>query len=230
MVKVEVYKAVDHFPECKEFIIGHRKVLQVFDIANITSASLEWAFSPVTHIIVIRRTDNNKLIGGARIQESDGKLSLPMEDAVLEMDPSVTGYINNLREGGGVAEICGLWNTREAAKLGIGSYFMTRVALGISTQLRVKSLVMLCAPSTVKMAQDMGSEIIMGLGDEGKFYYPKLDLVATTMVMPDIYDLSKLSEFERDNVMEFRNNRIQTTEYVGKRGVAIEVDYNLEIA
>lgn len=89
---------------------------------------------------------------------------------------------------------------------------------------------MLCAPSTVKMAQDMGSEIIMGLGDEGKFYYPKLDLVATTMVMPDIYDLSKLSEFERDNVMEFRNNRIQTTEYVGKRGVAIEVDYNLEIA
>lgn len=227
MVKVEVYKAIDHFPECKEFIIGHRKVLQIFDIANITSASLEWAFSPSSTIILIRRTDNNKLIGGARLQRSDPKLALPMEDAVTEIDSTIHEYIIDKENHGGVAEICGLWNTREGAKLGVGSKFLTRAVFAVAIQLEIKSVVMLCAPSTVNMAINIGCDIIDTLGDSGKFYYPKLDLIATTMIKKNMFDLSNLVEEEREYISDLLKNPVQIKKSINKKGQMVEVDYNL---
>ena len=182
MVVVEVYRAIDHFSECKEFIIGHRKVLQVFDIANITSANLDWAFSPSSVILMIKRKDDLKLIGGARLQLVDNVLNIPLEEAVQDKDENIHGYLKNLAEKGEVGEICGLWNTREGAKLGIGSKFLTRAAFIVAAQMKLKTSVMLCAPSTVKMATSMGCDVIKELGEDGKFYYPKIDLIATAMI------------------------------------------------
>lgn len=48
---------------------------------------------------------------------------------------------------------------------------------------------MLCAPTTVKMAKSMGCDVITELGEEGRFYYPKIDLIATAMIKRYALDL-----------------------------------------
>lgn len=229
MVVVEAYRAIDHFKECKEFIIGHRKVLQVFDIANITSANLEWAFSPSSVIIMIKRLDSGKLLGGARLQMVDHELMIPIEEAVQEMDENIHSYLSNLAANGGVAEICGLWNTREGAKLGIGSRFLTRSAFVVAPKMGIKSSVMLCAPSTVSMAESMGCKVITELGNDGQFYYPKLDLIATAMIKEDSKDLSTVSEEDRVFIKNLYNTPRQTLIHVTRRGEEVEVKYDLEI-
>ena len=88
---------------------------------------------------------------------------------------------------------------------------------------------MLCAPTTVIMAGDMGARIIDEIGDEGKFYYPKLDLIATAMLMGNINDLKLVNEVERPQVLELRNKLVFEHKYIGKRGVGVDVSYDLEI-
>ena len=228
MVVVEAYRAINHFEECKAFILGHRKVLQVFDIANITSANLEWAFSPSSVIITIKRKADGKLIGGARLQIADDLLELPIESAVGEMDDEIFKYINNLKSSG-IAEVCGMWNTREAAKLGIGSQFLTRSAICVAPQLNLKSLIMLCAPSTVSMAKNFGAQVIKCIGNEGKFYYPKLDLVATAMLNKDIYDFSLVESKEVPLIKELVERPILEKDNVSRRGLVSKVFYDLRI-
>ena len=228
MVKVEVFRAGSNLEESRDFIVGHRKVLQIFDIANITSASVDWAFSDTSYIITIKREDENKIIGGARLQISDIKTPMPIEEAVGEMDVDVFEYVKEKRSSG-IAEVCGLWNTREAAKLGIGSAFLTRSALIVAAQLPLKSLIMLCAPSTVSMANSLGATVISNLGDSGQFYYPKLDLVATAMIKDDIYDLSEVNENERKVIESLRENPIQSQVNVSKNGVEAEIEYDLKV-
>lgn len=229
MVVVEVYRAIDHFTECKEFIIGHRKVLQVFDIANITSANLEWAFSASSVVIMIKKEDTGKLIGGARLQLVDGDLSIPLEEAVKDKDNKVDHYLKSLAGTGSVGEICGLWNTREGAKLGIGSKFLTRSAFVVAAQLNLKSSVMLCAPTTVKMATSMGCDIITELGDEGKFYYPKIDLIATAMIKTDALDLTVVNPEDRKIIETLLEDTNQILEHITRGGNKVRVNYKLQI-
>lgn len=229
MVVVEVYRAIDHFTECKEFIIGHRKVLQVFDIANITSANLEWAFSPSSVVLMIKREEDGKLIGGARLQLVDDVLSIPLEEAIQDKDVNVHDYLKSLASNGAVGEICGLWNTREGAKLGIGGKFLTRSAFVVANQLNLRTSVMLCAPTTVKMAASMGCDIITELGEEGKFYYPKIDLIATAMIKKDATDLTNVNTDDRKIIENLLSNPEQVLTHVTRSGNEVVVNYNLKI-
>jgi hypothetical protein len=228
LVKVEVFTAGSNLEVSRDFIVGHQKVLHVFDIANITSASVDWAFSNNSYIITIKRYPEDKIIGGARLQISNAESVLPIEDAVGEMDDDVFQYISSLRNEG-VAEVCGLWNTREAAKLGIGSTFLTRAALTVASQIKIKALVMLCAPSTVSMATNLGAKIIAELGNSGRFYYPKLDLVATAMIKTDIFDLSNVILEEREIINSLRVNPTQVQNNKSKNGTITEIEYDLRI-
>ena len=227
MVRVEVFTAGTNLAESRDFIVGHRKVLQVFDIANITSASVDWAFSDASYIITIKDLDG-KLIGGARLQVADGKLALPIESAVGEMDDDIYRYISDFKQNG-IAEACGLWNSREAAKAGIGSRFLTRATVAVAAQLNIKRMVMLCAPSIVSVAEEMGARIIKSLGNEGKFYYPKLDLVATAMIIDDIYNIEGLAKEDQRLVIEdLRKNPQQKVQVETRRG-DVEIEYDLII-
>lgn len=204
-------------------------MLQVFDIANITSANLDWAFTPSSVVIMIRKEITGKLIGGARLQLVDDVLSIPLEDAVKDKDSKVSAYLANLAGTGAIGEICGLWNTREGAKLGIGSKFLTRSAFVVAAQLNLKSSVMLCAPTTVKMATSMGCDVITELGDEGKFYYPKIDLIATAMIKKDALDLTTVNLEDRRIIESLLKKPNQTLEHTTRGGNAVSVEYNLKL-
>lgn len=224
MIEVKVVRAIDHPRLCKRFLEGHQRVLKIYDIANITSNTVEWAFNPNTLLILITKDGN--AVAGARIQKADGLLELPIEEAVKEMDPSIHQLINSDSEAGGTGEFCGLWNSREGAKSGVGGFFLARVGLAVASGLQIKSLYALCAPPTVPVGQKTGFSVVENLGNNGTFYYPKLDLLATAMKVPDILTLERADEEERMIIFNMRSQPCKIEKVVSKRG-EVEVSYNL---
>ena len=129
---------------------------------------------------------------------------------------------------GGTCEVCGLWNSREVAGMGIGSFILARIGVTITSQLPVATSYVLAAPSTVKMATRIGYVLEKSLGNDGLFYYPKEDLVATAMRFGDINDLSTATETERSKILSLRANPSQTNEEIGPKGT-YPVEYNIKI-
>lgn len=206
MIIVEAFVAEKHPRECITFIKEHTKVLQVFGFTNISSVNSEWAFSSSSILVTFRNSETNEMIGGGRIQIADGKLRLPIEDAVGEFDSSIYEKINSERLEHGTGEICGLWNTRKAARLGLGSLFIIRILVAVCSQLGIKSMFCLAAPTTVDSIKKLGGIVIEEIGDNGTFFYPKLNCITTAIKIPDIHTLEHAEKEERVSIFNIRNN------------------------
>lgn len=227
VVRLRAFRAIDEPETCHKFMLGHMQVLKNFGIEMITSAKDEWFSNPDVFVFIVESLDRTKVFGGARIHVAGGYQPLPMEDATGSMDPSVYGLIRNLGQRG-VAEGCGLWNSREIAGYGIGSIFLSRAGVVIASQLGIGSAFALCAPYTVALAEKIGYRIEKGIGKEGTFYYPRLDLIATAMVYYDLDNLSTADEEDKNSILFLRNTpktvRIETL-----RRKEIEIHYEIEI-
>lgn len=227
MIKIRAFRAVDDNESCQKFVEGHMRVLKNFGITMITSANVEWFTDPDTYVIVAESMDDGRVLGGARVQVAKGIIPLPIEKAVTELDDSIHDVIKDYIPQG-VAELCGLWNSREIAGMGIGSVFLTRTAVSLAPQLGIKSMFALCAAYTVQMAQNAGFQIATFLGNNGTFYYPKDDLIASAMLLYDINDLSYASEAERNEINSLRENPVQIKTEEGRRG-AFDIFYELQL-
>lgn len=203
------------------------RVLKNFGITMITSANIDWFEDPNTYVIVAESTDDGRVLGGARVQVTDGTYPLPIEKAVNELDDSIHDVIKEAIPSG-VAELCGLWNSREIAGMGIGSVFLTRTAVAIAPQLNIKSIYALCAAYTVQMAQRAGFRIATFLGNNGTFYYPKDDLIATAMILHDIHDLGTANFDERNEIEWLRSSPNQVKTEDGRRG-KFDIFYELSM-
>jgi hypothetical protein len=227
MIRLRVFRAIDERETCEKFVEGHVKILKVFGITMITSAKAEWMDDPLTYVIVAEDSEDQRVLGGARVQIAGGKLPLPLEDAVQRYDPNVHAEVEK-NVANGTCELCGLWNSREIAGLGIGSFFLTRVAVCIAPQLSMKTMFALCAPYTVEMAEKVGFTVATFLGDKGEFLYPKEGLVATAVFLRDSATLSTADHNEREEIFSLRNNLKQTRTEMGRRK-EFELMYDLEI-
>lgn len=225
-----MFRAVDDADACEKFIYGHRKILEIYyGIIKITSDSNGWINDPNTVVIVAEDPETKKIYGGARVQVFDGKTPLPVDSAVCKYDPMVTDYIQNEFRAGGTCELCGVWNSKEIAGMGVGSHILTKVAVAITSQLSVKSIFVLCAPGTVKIARKHGFEVVTSLGDKGLFFYPKDDFVATVMQFRDVFDLQNLREPELGKINLLRENVNIVTDEIGPKGT-FEVLYQMKVA
>jgi hypothetical protein len=228
MIKIRAYRAIDDIPTCEKFVEGHMKILKAFGITMITSANVEWFEDPNTYVIVAEDPENGRVLGGARVQCASERYPLPIEKAVKDLDDTVHEVVQEYARDGGTAELCGLWNSREIAGMGIGSVFLTRTAVCIAPQINIKSMFALCAAYTVQMAQNAGYRIATFMGNNGTFYYPKEDLVATAMLLYDANDLSSADPAEREQIMSLRENPLQIKKEEGRRG-PFELLYDLQI-
>lgn len=227
MVKIRAFKAVDNPGDCEKFITGHRHVLEVIGVKKVTSDSNEWAENPAVYVIIVESEDGSKTYGGARIHAVGGNQPLPIEEATGVMDDRIFAIVKNHTQAG-AGELCGLWNSREVAGMGIGSVFLTRAAVTIVSQIKLHTLFALCAPYTVKMAQNVGYEVIHSLGNNGTFYYPKLDLLATAVILKNTELLEHATELEKTRIFDLRNKPRQVA---GEelRNKIIDIEYDLVI-
>ena len=227
LIKLRLYRAIDDPESCQKFIIGHRHVLENIGVTKVTSSRDAWTQNPGVYVLLVEDTADGRVLGGARVHIADKDHRLPVEEATSFLDPKVVDIVNE-HIPAGTGEICGLWNSREVAGMGIGAVFLTRAAVAISTQIGLSTLFALCAPYTVAMAQNVGYEIETSVGKNGTFYYPKLDLVATFMILRDVDVLSKAIPEERDPIMELRSNPvIERTELY--RNKEVHLFYHLKL-
>ncbi len=226
MITIRGFRAIDDPEVCDKFLQGHRRVLESINVKEVTSSKAIWVDNPDVYVIVVESLEDKRVLGGARVHKAGPYEPLPVESATDYMDPTVKQWIGHYASNG-AGEICGLWNSREVAGLGIGAVFLTRAAVACSTYLGIHHLFALCAPYTVDMAKHVGYEIELTVGNKGTFYYPKLDLVATAMILKDVETLILANEEERSKILELRAspNLIRIEEF---RKKTIELHFELD--
>lgn len=226
-VRLRAFRAIDDAKACALFVEGHTYVLTSIGVTKVTSSKHEWTTNPAAFVLIVESLDGQKVYGGARVHVAGGSEPLPVEQATGSLDPSIYPLVWKFAQHG-TGEICGLWNSREIAGYGIGSIFLTRAAVAISAQIGLQSLFALCAPYTVKMAESVGYRIETSIGNAGTFYYPKLDLLATTMILPDVATLALATPEERDAIVKIRNSRDEMRREL-LRKKEIDIHYQTQI-
>jgi hypothetical protein len=226
-VRLRAFRAVDDPDTCEAFIEGHTHVLTSIGVTKVTSSRHEWTQNPDAFVMVVESIDGSKVYGGARVHVAGGHEPLPIESATGAMDPKIFETVYNYAQQG-TGELCGLWNSREIAGYGVGSIFLIRVSAAIAFQLGLKSLFALCAPYTVKPVKGIGMELVPTIGNNGTFYYPKLDLVATTMVLKDVPGMPLADEEDRKAILQVRDNFVAIREEE-LRGKKIIIHYETQI-
>lgn len=228
-MKIKVFRADKDHESCLRYIDGHRKVLEAYGVTHVTSVNVDWMYEPYTYIVLVESKEDERVLGGGRVQIADGKIPLPIETAIDDLDPRIFDMVREKALQGGTGEYCGLWNSKEVAGLGIGSIILVRTGIALLEQLKLGSLFAFCSPATVRISNRVGYSIIHSLGVNGTFYYPKEDLLATALLLEDPLQLSHANPVDRDRIMDLRRRPVQLVEERGPKGI-VEVEYDLRVA
>jgi hypothetical protein len=223
-VRLRAFRAIDDPETCELFLKGHEQVLTSIGVKKVTSSNDSWMHNPASFVLIVESLDGAHVYGGARVHVAGGSEPLPIEAATMAFDPSIEDHVFEyaLR---GTGEVCGLWNSRLIAGYGIGSIFLFRAAVAIATQIGLTSLFGLCAPYTLKMAQDVGFEVLYSVGNEGTFYYPKLDLLATAVCNQDIVSMKTAIPEDKEAIFKLRDNlQVVILETLRKKQMTIHYD------
>jgi hypothetical protein len=202
---IRSFKAIDDEASCRQFAEGHARVLLDYGVSKVTSSSTDWFYNPSVYVMMVEREETGEIVGGIRIHIADGKTRLPMEHAISIVDKRVYDLIDSYTPAG-TAELCGLWNSKTTAGMGIGSFILMRAGISAATRLHLSTIFALCAPHTLKISVDKGFEVERSIGNEGTFIYPKLDLVATSIIIKELDTLPKALAAERKLILELRKN------------------------
>ena len=225
MLKIRTFRAIDDLASCKQFADGHSRVLLDYGITRVTSAKNDWFFNPDAYVIMVETEDSGEVVGGERIHLVNKEYPLPIEDAITVVDKAVHDLVAKYADGKVTGELCGLWNAKAIAGRGV-STLLTKLGVAMAHKLKMDSLFVLCAPYTVEMCQQSGFEIETSIGDNGTFIYPKLDLIATALVIKDLDELSHANEDVRKEIRSFIERPNDVTVEMGQKG-GTEVKYNL---
>ncbi|WP_100341260.1 GNAT family protein [Mucilaginibacter auburnensis] len=202
-VRVRAFRAIDEPETCMAFVQGHADVLTSIGIKKVTSSKHEWTANPAVFVIVVEALDGSRVFGGARVHVAGGTEYLPIEQAISKLDPTINELVWQYAQTGS-GEICGLWNSKDMAGYGLGTPILIRSGIAIASQLGIQTLFALCAPYTVQPVVNCGMELVDKVGNKGTFYYPKLDLIATAMVLNDLLELSKANADARGEILKMR--------------------------
>ncbi len=228
-VKIRAFRAIEDYDSSMRFVNGHRRLLEAFGVKEVTSANIDWIHNPAVFVILVESMEGDKIFGGSRVHAAGGTQPLPIEEATGYMDNKIYGMVNTLKQDG-TGELCGLWNSREVAGLGIGAYFATRAGVTLSSMIGISSMFALCASYTVKFAMRVGCNIVTELGNNGTYYYPKSDLLATAVLLRDTEELSLAVPEEREIMFDLRKTPKQIREEINPlRKNEIQIHYDLKI-
>lgn len=227
MLKVRTFRAVDDIASCHIFAEGHANVLRDYGITKVTSSRNDWFDNPDVYVALVETADGAEVVGGERIHLANNAVPLPIEDAISIVEegihPLVASYANQKITG----ELCGLWNARSIAGRGV-SFMLTKLGVAMAHVLGMDSLFVLCAPYTVAMCQSVGFSIETSIGNEGTFIYPKLDLIATALVIKDMGTLATAEPEQSKQIFEFINSRVGKIVELGQKGET-EITYNITL-
>ncbi|MBA3830005.1 MAG: hypothetical protein H0X33_13775 [Taibaiella sp.] len=228
MLKVRTFRAIDDLESCIRFAEGHANVLSDYGVTKVTSSKNDWFYNPDVYVAIVETVDGSEIVGGERIHLANRVAPLPIEEAVAIVEMRIYGLVASYANGKITGELCGLWNSRSIAGRGV-STLLTKLGVAMAHQLGMDSLFVLCSPYTVEMCQSAGFQIETSLGDNGKFIYPKLDLIATALVIKDMGLLNTANEEFKDQIFSFIEKPEGIINEKGQKGDT-EVEYSLTLS
>lgn len=228
MFTLKAFRAVENQTLSEEFVQGHTDVLKDYGVKKVTSASHDWVLDPNVYVVAAIDSSTNQMVGGVRVHIAGPQArQLPMEAAITIVDTKVHALIQKYWDRG-TGELCGLWNAKAVAGVGIGSYYLMRAGISLSPHLGINTLFALCAPHTLQISVEKGFEVEASIGKNGTFIYPKLDLVATSIVIHDPAILSHAIPLEQELITGLiRQPNMERMEH-GPKG-ALTISYQLEL-
>lgn len=224
---ISAFRASDDIVACLKFVEGHAEVLKSFGLGGaVTSSTPDWANDPNTIVITAECSLTGKLIAGIRVQIDSEGFEMPMVSAIKKMDQNVLNWVDNYRDGG-VAEMCGLWTSRDAKGLNLG-FTMMQAALVVARQLDIDTYVGFAAPVTLPFFQTLGFLIEPSLGDNGGFQYPTPEYISSSMILKDMKNLKYAEPATRARVMALTEGTMLTDDVETKRGM-LHINYALNV-
>ena len=138
---------------------GLRDVLIHFGVDQVVLSTAPHQLSEDTYVI-IAFDKNNFTLGGIRLEIKSSQNKIPLEKIEHQIRErlSIKIKIESDQSKGKLAEVCGLWVSREAKGLGIGSelaYQATRLA----TDLKIHTLISLLPTHTLNYFLSLGYQI-----------------------------------------------------------------------
>ena len=219
------FRAIDDYETCVRFREGHVKVLSDYGITNITTNNDDWMFNPKVYVIVAE--DNLGVVqGGIRVHIADKDHLLPVEEAIGEMDPKIFVMVREFSLSG-TGELCGLWNSKAVAGLGI-SLLLIRAGISIVNQVNLSSLFTICADYTMPMVNRVGFIVEDQLGNKGEFIYPNENYIARVLRRMNAITLDTAQELDRIRILGLRDKPNQFFNEEGSKGL-LEINYQLVI-
>ena len=220
---IKAFRAVDHPELAQEFVKGHVKVLTDYGVTMITSAKATWPDDPNVYCVVAITKEDQVMHGGVRVHISDKVNPLPLEEAIGKIDGRIYELVRDSYDVG-VGEICGLWNGKEVAGIGL-SHVLTRAGISITNQLDFQSMMTICADYTLDMCRKLGFQIDDTLGDGGKFPYPTEEYTTRVLGILNSKTLDTADEFDKERILLLRNTPDQTL--IEGRKTEFKVNYQL---
>jgi len=227
-LKFRAFRAINDLDSCLKFAQEHRNVLRDYGITNITTNNESWMYNPNIYCVVALSNTDNKVLGGVRIEISDENNFLPVELAVGKMDAAIHDIVKNFRDNGGIGELCALWNAQAVAGIGL-SMLLIRAGVAATSQLRIATLISICADYTLKMFQRVGFIVDHSLGLNGEFPYPNEKYTARVLGIMNAIKLDNTNEFDKKRIESLRENPQQICTEQGTNQ-EITIDYNLVIS
>lgn len=205
MIHLRSYRAIEEEQSCMNFARGHRKVLEGFNLGNISTNNYDWAYNPNVYVVEATDPETGELLGGIRVQIADGVYNLPVEDAVFHFDPKISEMVRHYALSGGTSELCGLWNSRsKAPNTGI-TMNLVIAGVAICNQLPITSIFTIVASYTLKIALRLGYRVETTLGDNGEFTYPNSNYIARVLSM-NPQTLEHTYAVIKERIAELREN------------------------
>lgn len=227
MLKVRTFRAIEDIESCRIFAEGHANVLRDYGITKVTSSRNDWFENPDVYVALVETEDGSEVVGGERIHVANALVPLPIEDAVSVVEKGIHPLVASYADHKITGELCGLWNSKSIAGRGV-SYMLTKLGVAMAHLLGMDSLFVLCAPYTVAMCQSAGFTIETSIGNKGTFIYPKLDLIATALVIKDMWALASSDPEQSKQIFSLIHNPVGTMVEIGQKGET-EIKYNIKL-
>jgi hypothetical protein len=225
MIIIRAYRAIDEPETCAEFLLGHRRVLEEFNLENISTNTPKWISHENTYVVIAEY--NGEIIGGVRMQIVDDSFPLPLEEAVAHFDSKIYNLVTEKNRDGGASELCGLWNSRKIPpNIGL-TRIISAAAISLSNSLSVKNVFAICAGYTLGTAIKMGFVIQKSVGNNGEFVYPNSNFKARVLCMNGETLATSALDYKRE-IMSFRNNPNHETN-IFVEGENIKIKYQLNL-
>lgn len=220
------FRATDEPQKCLDFHHGHTKILTDLGIENLTSNLPTW-FNDSNTLVIIATNEEEEIVGGIRVQLYTGEFELPIMTAIKDQDPKIIDAIVSRKEKKGIAESCGLWNSKKVFGRGI-SPLLARASVSLTATFEIDNLCCFSAPYTLKMIKSLGFIEMSEIGTNGQLPYPSEKFTSSVLEIPNIYTLEHADSNQRDRILSLMKQPNQTTLELSQ-GKEIEIEYNLSV-